>query len=291
MFPSVLSGFTSGQPLPPHDIHRLDPSFRNPYAIQAAAGVQRSLLGGVLSADFVFLRGRDLISLIDANAPASIQKPAQRTVEQADATRPLVPGPSPYRKIITLGNEGRSWYRALQVKVDRAAGSVQAVGSYTLSRAEDMAGYQLPEDSRNLAADKARASTDVRHNLVAGVTWELPGTWPLTRGWLLAGIGVFRSNRPYTISWGDDRNGTTQSDARPGARNTGRTGPYRTVDLALTRRFRRGAGVIEARVEAFNLFNATNYDQYVGELLSPLYARPVSAFPPRRWQFAVIARF
>jgi hypothetical protein len=290
-YPAVLPPFLSGQPLPARDVHRLDPALENPYAIQAAAGVQRNVLGGVLSADLVFLRGHDLLSLVDANAPASLQKPGQRTVAEADATRPIVPAPSLYRKIITLGNEGRSWYHALQVKLDRSVGSIQAVGSYTLSRAEDMAGYQLPEDSRNLAADKARASTDIRHNLVVGFTWDLPAARALTRGWSLSGIGVFRSNRPYTISWGDDRNGTTQSDARPGDRNTGKTGSYQTVDLALSRKFRRTLGLIEARVEAFNILNATNYDQYVGELLSPLYARPVSAFPQRRLQLALIARF
>ena len=104
-------------------------------------------------------------------------------------------------------------------------------------------------------------------------------------------VGAFHSNRPYTITWGDDRNGTTQGDARPGGRNTGRTGPYRNVDLALTRRFRSGKAVTEGRLEAFNVFNATNYDRYVGELLSPLFARPVTAFPQRRLQFAAIVRF
>ena len=154
-----------------------------------------------------------------------------------------------------------------------------------------MASYQLPEDSRNLAADKARASADIPHNVAAGLAWDLPGSRPLTRGWSVRGIGGFRSRRPYTISWGDDRNGTTQNDARPGSRNTGRTGPYRTIDLSLTRRFRRGAASIDARGQAFNVLNATNYNQYVGELLSPLFAQPVSAFPPRRIELAAIVRF
>ena len=64
-----------------------------------------------------------------------------------------------------------------------------------------------------------------------------------------------------------------------------------TVDLALVKRFPRGTTVVEARVEAFNVFNTTNYDVYVGQLLSPLFARPVSAFPQRRIQLAAIVRF
>ena len=119
----------------------------------------------------------------------------------------------------------------------------------------------------------------------------MPGASQLTRGWSLAGIGTFRSERPYTISWGDDRYGTTQNDARPGARNTGRAGAYRVLDLSLTRRFRRSGASIDARVQAFNVLNAINYDQYVGELLSPLFARPISAFPPRRIELAALVRF
>jgi hypothetical protein len=292
VFPATLSSVTPGPQTPPRDVYRVGESLSNSYAIQSAVGVQHDLFGTIVSADFVHLLGRDLTSVIDVNPPASVQKPANRTVAEADATRPLVPGPGTYRKILTLGNVGRSWYRALQIKVDRASGAFNLMSSYTLARAEDMAAtYQLPEDSRNIAADKARAATDVRHNLVAGLSWALPGEGPVWRDWSVAGIGTFRSNRPYTISWGDDRNGTTQNDARPGARNTGKTGTYRTIDLALSRRFRKGPVVTEARVESFNLLNATNYDQYVGELLSPLFGQPISAFPQRRFQCAVIVRF
>ena len=199
--------------------------------------------------------------------------------------------PGGYRNIITLGNQGSSWYHALTIKANRSMGRLTTVASYTLSRAEDMANYQLPEDSRDLSAEKGRSSADIPHNVATGVAWDVPGSRPLTRGWSLAGIGVFRSHRPYTISWGDDRNGTTQNDARPGARNTGKTGSYRTVDLSLTKRFRLGAASVDARVQAFNALDATNYDQYVGELLSPLFGKPVSAFPPRRIEIAAIVRF
>jgi hypothetical protein len=113
----------------------------------------------------------------------------------------------------------------------------------------------------------------------------------LWRDWSLSGIGVVRSNRPYTIVWGDDRNGTTQNDARPGGRNTGKTDGYRNVDLALTRRFTMGTRTFEARVEAFNVLNTVNYDEYVGALLSPFYGQPVSAFPKRRIQLAGTMRF
>jgi hypothetical protein len=228
------------------------------------------------------------MSLVDLNAPASLQKPAFRSVPGADATRPQH---GAFRNVVSLGNRGRSWYHGLQVKGERATGRLHAMASYTLSHGEDMLNYQLPEDSRNLEAEKARANADVRHNLTVGATLAMPGIRPLWRDWSLSGIGVFRSNRPYTITWGDDRNGTTQNDARPDGRNTGTTDGYQNVDLALSRRIILGSRTVEARVEAFNVFNTTNFDEYVGALLSPFYAKPVSAFPKRRMQLACTVRF
>jgi len=291
-YPNTLTYAQVSSALPARDIVRVDSTFKNPYSVQATAGVERSFFGGlIIAADYVYLRGRDLMSIVDANAPASNIKPNTRSVAAADATRPIVPVPNGYRKIITLGNLGQSWYHGLQVKANRPVGRLQTMVSYTLSSAEDMANYQLPEDSRNLPAEKARANADVTHNVAVGLAWQLPGERPLFANWSLSGIGIFRSDRPYDITWGDDRNGTTQNDARPGGRNTATTDSFQNIDLALTRRFSYGARAIEGRIEAFNLLNTTNYNEYVGALLSGLFARPVSAFPKRRVQLGVIVRF
>jgi len=290
-FPNVLSPLPAGVPYPARNIHIVDQKFHNPYSVQWTAGVERMLARVRVSADYVYLNGRDLMSLVDANPPESNLKPFTRSVAAADATRDDIVGPGSFRQVIQLGNLGESWYHALQIKADKSTGSVQAMVSYTLSRAEDMDNYQLPEDSNNLQAEKARANTDVRHNLAVGATWALPFSGVALKDWSLSGIGVFRSNRPYTITWGDDRNGTTQNDARPDGRNTAQTDSYQNVDMALSRRFTVRTSTIEARIEAFNIFNVTNYDEYVGALLSPLYGRPVSAFPKRRVQLAAIVRF
>ncbi len=289
-FPAALSLLPPGVPYPPRNIQTIDRNFSNPYSIQSTVGVERVLARTRLSADLVYLRGTSLMSLLDLNAPASIVKPALRTVADADATRDDV-FPGGFRQVIQLGNVGESWYRALQIKGERSVGRLQTLASYAFSRAEDLDNYLLPEDSRSLAAEKARASTDVRHNFSVAFNWSPPGTGALVRDWALSGIAIVRSGRPYTISWGDDRNGTTQNDARPDGRNTAETDSYSTVDLALSRRLQIGATTLEARAEAFNLFNTTNYDEYVGALLSPYFSQPVSAFPKRRLQFAAILRF
>ena len=141
------------------------------------------------------------------------------------------------------------------------------------------------------AAEKARADNDVRHSVTAGLTWQLPSRGAGFGGWTLSAAGQFRSNRPYNITWGDDRNGTTQNDARPGGRNTGKTDGYRNIDLALARRVPFGTRTLELRAEGFNVLSTTNDDEYVGALSSPLFGQPVSAFPKRRLQFAAVVRY
>jgi hypothetical protein len=281
---TVLSQF-------PRDEYVVDPHFRNPYSVQAAGGVHMRLLGFGVDADYVYLAGKDLMSIVDANAPASVPKPAQRSVAEADLTRPSVPAAGGFRKVISLGNEGRSWYRGLQVKAQRSNRTLDVLATYTLARARDMANYQLPEDSRNLAAEEARSDNDVRHNVTTGLTWQLPFQRGASSGWSLAATGQFRTNRPFNITWGDDRNGTTQNDARPGRRNTGQTGLYRNIDLALSRKLPVLGQTLELRLEAFNALSTTNYDEYAGAVNSPLYSQPVSAFPKRRLQFAAVYRF
>jgi hypothetical protein len=273
-------------------VQRIAPEFRNPYSLQATAGIEHRLdRGVVVSADYVYLRGRDLMSLIDINAPASVAKPFTRTVAQADATRPIAPTAGGYRKIIELGNEGESWYRALQFKANKTAGRLQLAAAYTYGHADDQANYQLPEDSRNPGAEKARADTDVRHNVSIGFTWQVPATRPLLSGFVLSGVGQYRSGHPYTQIWGDDRTGTTQGDARPGGRNTLETTGYRTIDLAVARQFRVGQHAIEGRVEGFNVLSTVNYDQFEGNLFASRYANALTAFPRRRIQFGATFRF
>jgi hypothetical protein len=288
--------------LPPRDIQVADSGFRNPHSVQATIGAERSFYGVVISADYIYLRGLDLMSIVDTNAPASYVKgPQRRSVAEADATRPTTPTVNGFREVVALGNEGESWYRGLHVKASHTSGLLQTIASYTFATADDQANYLLPEDSRNLPAEKGRSDNDIRHNLVVGFTWALPGGPTALTGWTLSGSAQLRSDRPFNVFYGDDTSGTTQNDARPGARNTGETGPYRTVDFSLVRQFHVGPRIFEARAEVFNVINNVNYDEYVGSLrsgyvdengqLQSFFNQPVTAFPQRRIQLAAIVRF
>ena len=235
------------------------------------------------------------MSLIDLNPPASIVKPARRAVQQADATRPLTPVPNGYRKIVALGNRGEQL-------VSRASDQGRAIlrtlpghGVVYACRAGD--GGELPPagGQPQYRGRKSSCDNDIRHNLAAGLTWQLPGSQPLWRAWTISGLGLFRSSRPYTISWGDDRNGTTQNDARPDDRNTSRRRNFPAAWIFRRRRNSSGRqqlAVLTHGLEVFNVFSATNFDQCTSvSCRRPRTGMPASAFPRRRFQLAVITRF
>ncbi len=194
---------------------------------------------------------------------------------------------------MSLGNEGLSWYHALQVKANRASGSCPMVSSYTFASARGPG--QLSDPRRQPQYCRRSRGRPIRiSGTISGSRHELgqmPGEGALPSGWTLSSLAFFRTSQPYTMSWGDDRNGTTQNDARPGRRNTVRGDAFKSVDLAATKRLTRCRLVFELRAEIFNTLSTTNYDQYVGTLSSPAFGTPISAFPRRRVQLAAIVRF
>src|SRR4029453_675766 len=70
-FPATLQITGSGV-LPPRDIKFIDKKVSNPTTVQATAGIERTLQSVMLAAYYIYLNGHDLMSLVDANAPASI---------------------------------------------------------------------------------------------------------------------------------------------------------------------------------------------------------------------------
>jgi len=113
-------------------------------------------------------------------------------------------------------SDGDSWYRALIVDVRRrlAAGwSFQ--GSYTWSDSEDTTqASTFFSDATNGTTsafpefipgyNRGPSDFNVRHNLVANATWELPGnfsgvTGALLSNWRVSAIGTYRSGYPLTV--------------------------------------------------------------------------------------------
>jgi hypothetical protein len=293
-FPNILPNFPPGAVLPARNIQEISNDLQNEYSIQATAGVQHSLgPRTVVSVDYTKVNGWKQ-GFLDVNAPASNQPGNIRTQAQADATRPITPVPNGFRQIAVLGNDGRSWYDSVRFAVEHRGRRVNLMANYTYANSQDMLNHwTVPEDSTNPLLDKGPSTADLRHNFVGSAAWSAPFANMVLRDWNVSGVVTARSGLPYNITYGDDRNGTGQGDARPGGRNTGRTGPYRTLDFSLTRVIPlQGKTHFEIRAMSFNLLNNQNYTSYIGQLSAGArFGQPTSGYPGRQFQFDLAYRF
>src|SRR5262249_22186736 len=103
----------------------------------------------------------------------------------------------------------------------RLARGLSFSASYSLSRSIDDASdpgataseANLPQDVRNMTAERAPASFDHRHRFVGHVTYALPSLsiaghpwWTgLADGWRINGIATLQSGAPFTVNLGTDR--------------------------------------------------------------------------------------
>jgi Carboxypeptidase regulatory-like domain len=142
-----------------------------------------------------------------------------------------LPGPGPIgprRPVPQLSNitairwDGYSVFHALTIKAEqRLARGLAWSANYSLSKAVDDASdpgattseTNLPQDARDMAAERARSSFDHRHRLVGNLTYALPGFGSASSGWRSAlgrewrvnGIVTLQSGAPFTVNLGTDR--------------------------------------------------------------------------------------
>jgi hypothetical protein len=208
-FPNLLP--SSATSLIARDVQRLVAGFRNPTRFKVRSACSATSLAACSRPDVVWLHGRSLTQPRGCQrAGVDSEARRQRSVAAADATRRVFPAPGTFRKILTLGNEGRSWYRALQVKSrslggrrtgDRVVYALAGAGHGQLRAAGRQPQHRRRDGSRlhRRAAQHRRGPS--------------PGRFPDRARWSAAvALGHRRGaqQRPYTVSWGDDRNGTTQ---------------------------------------------------------------------------------
>jgi hypothetical protein len=173
-----------------------------------------------------------------------------------------------------MEDSASSTYHGLQLSVlKRLSRGLQLSSNWTWSHAIDevsdmfdtRGSFALPEDSTSPGKDRASANFDARHRVTGFLTWNG------FRRWSFALTGEFQTGQPYTINTVVDLNGDGNLTDRPGiGRNTLRSAAIRTVDSAITRSFSLGNNrTLDARIEAFNLFNQTNPGIPVRILESP----------------------
>ena len=211
-----------------------------------------------------------------------------------DANAPLPPGFSArpdarYSVVRQIESAGRVEGNALEVTVRGTLGrKLNGLAQYNFGRVRsDTGGVSwFPADSFDPRGEWGRADTDRRHQ------FNLLGTATLHR-WVNLGVSAsLLSGAPFNITTGRDENGDGLAGDRPAGvtRNTGRGPGMVGFDLRWYREFRlkpaqKDKGpVTTVSLDAFNLLNRVNYQNYVGAVSSPFYGRAVGAQPPRRLQ-------
>ncbi len=319
-FPTEL-----GFPLPPSPI-TLDRHFRTAYSQHWSLGLSGDVGGDVvLEARYVGTRGTKLVSKRDLNQPGP-------GAESLFERRPI----SGFDNILFVESAASSSYHALQLRSHKTLSrGLSFLGAYTYSKSIDnassflgSAGYNnTPQDSRDLAAERALSSFDLRHRMSWSLIYALPSPMNRTffRGWQLSTLIALQSGRPLTPIlefdnsntgniggiFGHDRPdlvGEHRLSSRDPDRyfdasafaaadpfhfgNAGRNiivGPgFSSLDAALSKDFTIGnEHKIQFRAEVFNALNRANFRLPEGFVGRPTFGKILSASPGRELQLSL----
>jgi len=260
---------------------RLGPNYRNPTTYQSSFGVQRDLGGGVsLELGYQFVRGLHLSRNRDINqlkitgpvnplnplgGPSYIRFPTAAQTQAGmttDYSTPLRLQDNIYE------NTANSFYHAFTAQLQRRFSRNFSLNAhYTLAKAidevVDFNSDWSAQNPINIRLDRSLSVFDQRHRLVLSGVFQSAAENVALKNWSLSPIFVAQSGRPFNLLLGFDANndGRPQSD-RPGlaGRYTGLGEPYYSFDLRVGRRlFANDRRYLELTVEAFNLFNRTNF--------------------------------
>jgi hypothetical protein len=289
-FPSSLAawnapGHNLPEPTTPYAslVISIDPGMRTPFTHQAAVGVDRQLAHNLsIAVNGVWVRGKNYLGSIDYNPTIPSLGPGRRPNDIGGRA-----GTS--ASVLQYTSFGETWYKGVTLSVNkRFATRSQLLVSYTLSKAEDTStdfqgasvvqdqGFgRDPSDPTGLpvgfdpSRERGAASHDQRHRFVASGFYRFPLDIQLSA------IVTAASGRPYTPLAGADLNGDGNGGAFPPDRarrnpadpssSVGRNSQVMkgqfNVDARLSKRFGMGHANLEAIVEAFNLFDRTNFSE------------------------------
>jgi hypothetical protein len=124
----------------------------------------------------------------------------------------LIPGEEAIGNVFQYESSGRFQQHQLIVNLrTRFRDGLSLFANYTLNKADsDTDGVNVfPADSQDLRGEYGRSALDIRHQVIAGGSIELP--WELR----LSPFMVARSGVPFNITTGQDTNGDTLFTERP----------------------------------------------------------------------------
>ena len=293
------------------------PAFHNTEVHQAVAAVEEDLPGHLqVTASALLSLGRRLPISIDTNLNPAVN-PGTITYAVVDASgagpikTPQITVPfyaswpsansatgfagrlnPDYQQISQTMSRANSTYEAAMLKVARyGRRGLSLHAHYTYAHAMDW----NPNESTNVAGsdvldpadfsqEYGTSDLDVRHSaaamVIAEAPWKLRGVFgQMANGWMLSGIGQFRSGSPYTMRTSgslaeefEQKTGTAIVALGPGmngsggdnrvygvGRNTFRYPATWKADMRVGKKFNLGQmRQLELLVESFNLFNHQN---------------------------------
>ena len=190
---------------------------------QASFGIQRELMKGVLlTTDFIWTKGTNLASLVNANQP----------LPNAAGNNALGALPYPnFGFVEWRAQDAKSDYKGVDFGIERRFSKGYGFGvAYTLGQSKDNASEQLstqgsnafPQNARDFSGWYGYSDYDVRHRVAVNYVIELPfgkgKKWAtdgfgatLLGDWTLSGIFTFRSGRPYTVNQSGNNVGTNMT--------------------------------------------------------------------------------
>ncbi|MBI3682088.1 MAG: TonB-dependent receptor, partial [Acidobacteria bacterium] len=267
----------------PTSVHRLEPGVALPNIMQFSATYERQIARRTtLAVNYVGVRGVEQLRSRDANAP----------LPPAFDARP----DASLNVLRQIEAAGRTAGNSLEVTLRgdlarRVSGTVQYVFGKILSNSGGVNWF--PADSFAPNGEWGRADADRRH------MFNFLGSASLHR-WANFGFSaVLQTGPPYNITTGRDDNRDGMALDRPpgGTRNTGLGPGMALLDVRWYRDFKLHpvqkdkSPSLTFLVDAFNIFNHVNPQNYIGARTSPFFGRAVGAYPPRRLQLGVKYQF
>ncbi len=274
----------TGLPLP-MDITLLEQDLEAPESTQASIGFTHRIgdTGLHLDADVVYAEGDNEIVVRDVNF-------------DGDATRPM----PQYRMVNVYTNDGHSEYTAVILGLNgMLLGKHLITGSVTYADKQNINddfspdANTYPNDPQNIEGDYGRSRADERYRVVLSGIFKAP--WDVT----IAPIWEYGSGQPWTRVLGYDRNGDGRySDRADGVERNSEDGPrFTQFSLRLTKGFTiTTAGRLDVIVEAFNVFDTTNYNvnsvsasEFLGAATvpNPSFGDYLAALPGREIQLGL----
>jgi hypothetical protein len=213
-------GLTGGDPFPYNgqfvsggSIFGASPNFHWPFTYQLNFSVQRQVTSTLaIMASYVGSLSHDLPFAVDLNYPTF----AGATSSNIQARRP---NPA-FGAVLSMQSGQTASYNAMQISAtQRMSRHVSFNAFYIYSKTFDSVQLQnnttqgLVQDFTNMAADRGRADTDMRHQVVVAMIWQ-PDYYTgsnsilhhLTNGWSISPILKMHTGFPFTVLNGADAN-------------------------------------------------------------------------------------